>query len=244
MGRLNKMKKIIELKKVKEGKYQVFKGQDKYDFWHLIILDYNYGDPQLLIKKGINDWIELPNGLSGSFTSRKDGGAFNNNSFTLDKFYSNKLLGYDKETECNLYQDGDKLLLSLGSYNFSFMEKISTKISTWQIDVENIEYEECPDIRKIESTYTLGDNKIVMDNLVYKPTYSSYRFFFNEEEWEITKFDRYRDGGTTEISVKDLKGNIHEFYTPTPFNKELKAYIILNGVKMFITSIDQEVSLT
>ena len=37
------------------------------------------------------------------------------------------------------------------------------------------------------------------------------------EELEITKFDRYRDGGTTEMTLVDGDGIEHEFYYPTHF---------------------------
>ncbi len=221
------MKKIKDLESIKNGKYKSYSGSDKLHNWQIIILDYNYGDPQLIIKNDLSNWIELPNGLSGSFTSR-GGNPYNNMTFTLDKLYSEKLSGRSVEDECNLYQDGDNLLLIING-NFSFMRPIN-------IDL-NLEYEECPSIREVESTYVVGNNTIVIDNLKYKSSYKTYRFFFNDEEWLIKKFNRYRDGGTTEIEVQDLNGNLHEFYTPSPFNKDKVPYIVLNGFKLVLTKV-------
>jgi hypothetical protein len=33
-------------------------------------------------------------------------------------------------------------------------------------------------------------------------------------EYKITKFDRYRDGGTTMIQCVDPAGNTHDFFSP------------------------------
>jgi hypothetical protein len=95
-----------------------------------------------------------------------------------------------------------------------------------------LEYEECPRILVTENSYTFGGNKIELKNLKYKSTYNTYKFLFNEEEWKIISFHRYRDGGTTDIVVEDLNGNTHQFHQDTPFKMDGECYLMLNGVKI------------
>jgi hypothetical protein len=84
------MKKFKDLKKIQEGKYQVFSGETKYNKISLFIIDYNnYGDPQVILKKDDLNWIEIPGGLSGIFTHR-NGKPHNSCSFNLDKYYKEK----------------------------------------------------------------------------------------------------------------------------------------------------------
>lgn len=39
------------------------------------------------------------------------------------------------------------------------------------------------------------------------------------KQFEVTRFDRFRDGGTTYITAKDDKNKTYEFFSPTPFDK-------------------------
>jgi len=77
-------------------------------------------------------------------------------------------------------------------------------------------------IRHIEYCYKTKDETptyFVVDYPAYNFKYDNHRFFVikNEvtEEFEIKNFMRYRDGGTTIITVIDENGNEHKFFSPT-----------------------------
>lgn len=224
------MKDFKDLKSIQEGKYSFFQGVTKNYKIRLALLGYVYGEPQILLQKEGLPWIELPNSLSGSFTAR-EGKPYNATSLTLDSYYLEKLGLFSPKIE--MYQDGDSLLFANGSFGFGFLTKEDN------ISIEELKYEECPVLYEVESTYTCGNNKIEILNLKYKSTYQTYRFLFNEEEWEVISFERYRDGGTTDIKIKDLSGQIHQFHQDTPFKENGEVYLILNGIRIdFLKKVD------
>lgn len=220
------MKDFKDLKKVQEGKYTVFSGESKNDKIKIIIMDYNYGDSQFFISLNDDNFIEIPFGLSGSFTSR-NGEPYNSMSLTLDDYFQ-KRLNLTKG-EIQLFVDGYNCLISYSFRKFAFLKK------DWQVSqgLYNLQYEECPVIETIESQYKFSNNLIEIKSVEYKSTYDDYKFIFNGEEWKILEFLRYRDGGTTDIKLEDKHGNIHQFHSDTPFKGENREiYLILNGLKV------------
>jgi len=83
-------------------------------------------------------------------------------------------------------------------------------------------------VRKIEYCYKTKDETpkyFLVDYPAYNFKYDNHRFFEIEnevaKEYEIKNFDRYRDGGTTYITVVDESGIEHKFFSPTSFEKTL-----------------------
>lgn len=77
-------------------------------------------------------------------------------------------------------------------------------------------------IRKIEYCYKTKDatpKYFVVDYPAYNFKYDNHRFFVIEnetvKEFVIKNFVRYRDGGTTIITVTDENGTEHKFFSPT-----------------------------
>lgn len=77
-------------------------------------------------------------------------------------------------------------------------------------------------IRKIEYCYKTKDatpKYFVVDYPAYNFKYDNHRFFVIEnetvKEFAIKNFVRYRDGGTTIITVTDENGTEHKFFSPT-----------------------------
>lgn len=83
-------------------------------------------------------------------------------------------------------------------------------------------------IRKIEYCYKTKDETpkyFLVDYPAYNFKYDNNRFFVIEnetvKEFEIKNFVRYRDGGTTIITVNDENGNEHKFFSPTSLPKKI-----------------------
>lgn len=77
-------------------------------------------------------------------------------------------------------------------------------------------------IRKIEYCYKTKDTTpkyFVVDYPTYNFKYDNHRFFVieneNVKEFTIKNFVRYKDGGTTIITVTDEKEIEHKFFSPT-----------------------------
>jgi hypothetical protein len=77
-------------------------------------------------------------------------------------------------------------------------------------------------IRKIEYCYKTKDTTpkyFVVDYPAYNFKYDNHRFFVIEnehiKEFGIKNFVRYKDGGTTIITVTDENGIEHKFFSPT-----------------------------
>jgi hypothetical protein len=88
-------------------------------------------------------------------------------------------------------------------------------------------------VRKVEYCYKTKDEVpkyFLIDYPAYNFDYKNHRFYVIEhllsakviKEYEIKQFVRYRDGGTTIITVVDDSGEVHQFFSPTSLGgKEL-----------------------
>ena len=90
-------------------------------------------------------------------------------------------------------------------------------------------YIKIPDFRKIEYAFmTVDENFILTDRSVHNYQYETLRCWFGNssgmKEGKIKNFGRARDGGSTKFQVViEEDKETHDFYSPTPFNPELKA---------------------
>lgn len=142
--------------------------------------------------------------------------------------------------EFDIYSHGNNLLLSFGNFpRFNFMTKVAeydkgnpynhpypneTFVNFKEIEKAlSMKYLNIPEsIRKIEYCYKTKDKTpkyFVVDYPAYNFKYDNHRFFVIEnevaKEFEIKNFVRYRDGGTTIITVTDKNGIEHKFFSPT-----------------------------
>lgn len=96
--------------------------------------------------------------------------------------------------------------------NYSDIEKaLSMKYLKLPENIRNIEY--CYKTKDVNPKY------FIVDYPAYNFQYNNHRFFIIENyiviEYKITNFVRYKDGGTTIITVIDEIGNEHKFFSPT-----------------------------
>ena len=140
-----------------------------------------------------------------------------------------------------IYSHGENLLLEMGSglSKFNFMKKVASydKGNKYNHPYPNetfVNYNEIEkalslkylkiseSIRNIEYCYKTKDEipkYFLVDYPAYNFKYDNHRFFVIEnddaKEYKIQNFTRYRDGGTTIITVLDENNIEHKFFSPT-----------------------------
>lgn len=156
---------------------------------------------------------------------------------------SGKNVWEDKhKTPFTIYSHKDNLIFLIGRADwtpeFNFMTKVAsydkgnpfnnpypneTFVNYSEIEkVLSMKYLKIPEsIRRIEYCYKTKDTTpkyFVIDYPAYNFKYDNHRFFVVKNgithEFKIKNFVRYRDGGTTIITVVDNNGNEHKFYSP------------------------------
>jgi len=142
-----------------------------------------------------------------------------------------------------IYSHNDNLILLIGKTDYTPEFNFMTRVASYNkgnpynspypnetfVNYDEIEkalsmkYLKIPEtIRKIEYCYKTKDEipkYFVIDYPAYNYRYDNHRFFMIENnvlrEFEIKDFTRYRDGGTTIITVIDENNNEHKFFYPT-----------------------------
>ena len=203
-------------------------------YFELLRFGYESGENSLVYIKypNTNYFIECHDFASGS--SR--GNMVSNSGQNIWESY---------KSELKIHSHDDNLVLLIGKYvtEFNFMKRVASynKGNRFSKPYPNesfnnyseiekaleCKYLELPmNIRTISYSYKLkGTEKyILVDYPAYKFHYTNQRFFLIEEnnipkQLDIINFERYRDGGTTYITVIDSEGNSHLMYSPTSFNK-------------------------
>lgn len=133
------------------------------------------------------------------------------------------------------YEDKNMLvtLSTQGSIDFCFMKNVEKiEVSNNEKDYEYFDKYGFKLYPKNVYTLSYASHEINNKDIFYVcyfpsyfPSYENHIFkkinLKNEtvEDYEIKDFQRYRDGGTTEINVVDKDGNGYNFYYPSPFNK-------------------------
>jgi len=149
-----------------------------------------------------------------------------------------------------IYSHGNNLILLIGrddwTPEFNFMKKaasydkgnpfnsnypIETCYNIHQIEEAlSMKFLKIPeDVRRIQYCFKTKDENpkyFLVDSPAYNVRYNNHRFFIIEneipKEFEIKKFTRYRDGGTTIITLIDENGIEHKFFSPqSMFGKTL-----------------------
>ena len=87
-------------------------------------------------------------------------------------------------------------------------------------EILNLNYLDFPNYMQINYACKDESGKIFIAYVPkYNYEYNNYKFFCitdnKPQEYKITQFIRYRDGGTTIITVEDNKGEKHEFFSPS-----------------------------
>lgn len=142
-----------------------------------------------------------------------------------------------------IYSHGENLILLIGrddwTPEFNFMKKAAiydkgnpfnhpypneTFVNFEQIEKAlSMKFLKIPeDVRKIQYCFKTKDESpkyFLVDAPAYNSQYKNHRFFVIENEvakqFEVKNFARYRDGGTTIITVIDENGIEHKFFSPT-----------------------------
>ena len=120
-----------------------------------------------------------------------------------------------------LYTQQEWAFLHRYGNDFEFLNKVND-LDAIANEIK-IEYMALPtEVRSVEYTSMINDSGVVLvgDYPRYSHRYDDYMFrlvYPNQsiELLSVEKFDRYRDGGTTEVSLRDSKGELHEFYYPS-----------------------------
>lgn len=149
-----------------------------------------------------------------------------------------------------IYSHNNDLLLIMGRTDwlseFNFMKRVAkydkgnkynrpypneTFINYWEIEnTLKMKYLKIPqNIRKVEYCFKTMDQTpkyILIEYPAHNFHYDNHNFYIIEnniaKEYKIKKFERYRDGGTTYITIVDEHEKEFKLYSPTPFDKTLK----------------------
>jgi len=149
----------------------------------------------------------------------------------------------DDNSRITIYSHNNDLILLMGESDFvpefNFMKRVAsydkgnpfnqpypneTFVNFKEIEEAlSMKYLKIPEnVRKIEYCYKTKDANpkyFVVDYPAYNFKYDNHRFFVieneNVKEFVIKSFVRYRDGGTTIITVTDENGTEHKFFSPT-----------------------------
>jgi len=206
--------------------------KDAKAFFELLRFELNGGEQQIYIRfPNTNYFVEMVGGGFGSAHG--------------DMMQSlGKNVWDDQDKSFSIYSHGQNLILILGAMDgipkFNFMTKVSEydKGNPYNHPHPNeafvnfgeiekalaMQYVKIPQsIRKIAYLYKTKDISpkfFVVDFPAYSFKYRTHRFRVienNEEvkEYVVKNFARYRDGGTTIITVLDESGNEHKFFSPT-----------------------------
>lgn len=135
-------------------------------------------------------WSSNVNFLTLVGKRTKDSPAFYKNNPT-----SEKPRGEDQLQEA---LDRQYLKLPLAIRTVAYMKKLKDVNEEFFILIDYPTYHSSYETHRIR---TIGKNRII-------------------KEYKILEFERYRDGGTTEITLVDEQGDDHMFFSPTPFEKE------------------------
>lgn len=202
-----------------------FSGNEQPKSFDILVFDYMFGGHEVYIKYPNLDYFIEMVGCTSSMSG--DAGELN----VKDAWYTGEY-----KSEIKMYYEDDNMFVNFrpGSLNFSFCKLIHTSLGIIKNydEINNAlskEYLKIPDsVRKIQYAYKSGDvdpTYYIVDASEFNFCYDTCRFFildsrYNETEYKITNFERYRDGGTTYITISDCDTE-HILYAPTPFAKNI-----------------------
>lgn len=205
-------------------------------FFQLLRFGLEGGDHQIYIRFPNTDYfVEMHNGGFGS----------GRGSMTVAS--GKNVHGTEYKKSFTIHSHDRFLMLSIGDKDllpeFNFMTKVAsydkgnpfchpypneTSLNISELEkVLELKYLKIPEnIRKIQYCFKTTDENpeyFLVDFPLYNLRYSNHRFFAIQNnvsiEYKIKDFQRFRDGGTTIMTVIDDKGIEHKFFTPQRMNK-------------------------
>lgn len=210
------------------GTAKFWSAKQEKAFFEILIFDYKYGCNEVYVRyPGTEHFIETTGGHKSVQGSMIKGSG--ENPWHDD---------YRKKFEFYIH---DKNMM-FKEFNHNFLVKVNDEEALRIVSDPQLNYLELPhDVIEISYAHRLGDMFFVIFNPKYNFTYRSSRMIrysgTNCEELKIQKFERYRDGGTTEVVAADHSGTEHIFYYPTPFKKDICP--TYNGISMEEMSEEQ-----
>jgi hypothetical protein len=204
-----------------------FKDSKEPAFFELAFFEYEWGKSQIFLRYPHTDFfIEMTGGTGSSWGNMTSTGGRN---YTEEEISETK----DKKAMFELFKHDTHAMLSFSGFvSFNFLTKV--KDTAILAEVFSRKFLPLPDKRQIVYAYVTSDNKyIIQDRPVTNGIPSRTWFGSITEGLKLAQIENhvtYRDGGTTYFDMI-IDGVTHKFYSPTPFNQELKATLDGNVIK-------------
>lgn len=182
----------------------------------VIAFKYTYGMSDCFIRQGgKGPFLAIKGGLGYASSSKNNDG-----TRSVTERYTGEHILNEKEyvDEFKLYRVEDKATLIIGSWTFD-LDMVKT-----DFDIMEEEFRELPVIDQIQYLHYANHMKcyILVTGRKYNYAYETSKVYFLYTETneifqeEVKEFVRYRDGGTTIISLKSGE----QLYYPTPFKQD------------------------
>jgi len=196
------------------------------------------GNRRVYIKyPGTEHFIEMFGGTSGAHYKGKCG---NQENYVIENVWEDAT--YKRKISLHV-SDTYAFLKTFSAFDFL---QVVTDLDT-VFPIYQCKYLKLPtDVRGISYCFNLPfelNGYGVIDYPAFNFDYNNQRLQIvidkSVQEWKITSFSRYRDGGTTIIEATDSKGDSHKLYFPSPWKKE--AVPDFDGIEIeFVSDIKRE----
>lgn len=215
------------------GEYygKLFKDSKEPAFFELAFFEYEWGKSQIFLRYPHSDFfIEMTGGTGSSWGNMTSTGGRN---YTEEEISDDDRYKKGKEARFTLLKHDTHAVISFGSgTSFNFLTKVEDAAIIKE--VFSRKYLPLPDKRQIAYAYVTSDNKyIIQDRPVTNGVASRTWFGSIVDGMKLVQIENeitYRDGVTTYFDMI-IDGVTHKFYSPTPFNQELKATLDGNVIK-------------
>jgi hypothetical protein len=177
--------------------------------------DYKYKN-QIYIRYPNTDYfVELVGGVSSGRGN-------------LEKLSCKNIWVDEFKEEISINQQDDDLIIFFGKTlsDFNFMKKVDNSEISLALSIKYLKLPE--NIKSIVYCNKTKDKNpiyFLVDVPKYNFNYDNHRFFMIEdgipEQLTIKNFERYRDGGTTYITVVDKHDVVYKFFSPSPFKNDV-----------------------
>lgn len=218
--------KKLEISKTRD--IQLFEAENGL---RVLLYGYEFGKSELFVKMpNEQHFTEISGGYNSASGNMKSG---KGSDPWREKF----------ENSYEFYIKGEDMMLKINTFNFYFLKIVAQHgerlkaIEEYKLNaiLADYDYLALPaDVMTISTVHKLGDTYFVMYHPRYHFSYNNHILCkvkgTDVEMFKVTKFERYRDGGTTIIEALDENDKLHEFYHPTSFKPELPA--TYNGIAM------------
>lgn len=132
--------------------------------------------------------------------------------------------------DVTIYTNKDQALISYG-ISHNFLRRVEDA-SLVENELSSFYYELPKSVRSIDYMCHINNGKDVLciDSPFYRFSYKNMRSRIvhntgKVEDLEILSFSRYRDGGTTNVKLKDSQGAEHHFFYPNQLGEDLETQV-------------------